>query len=76
MTSYKNVSGKSGVDAYEIHEGHIDVRFSAEIYRTYRYDHAVTGRGHVEEMKRLATAGIGLNSYINGNVKYQYASKF
>ena len=33
----------------------------------YRYSYIKTGQAHVEEMKRLAIVGEGLNSYIGKN---------
>ena len=33
----------------------------------YRYSYINTGQAHVEEMKRLAIVGEGLNSYIEKN---------
>ncbi len=51
-------------------ESNIMVQFkNGEIY-TYTYDSA--GEDNVEEMKRLAQNGGGLNSFILTNVKYDY----
>ena len=41
----------------------------------YEYNYSRTGSYHIENMKRLAMAGSGLNSYINTNVKYSYSRK-
>lgn len=78
MQLYKNLSGQSGVIAYEIGNDSIDVKFreiSKDGSSTYKYSRSHTGLHHVEQMKRLATAGLGLNSYINKNVRKLYASK-
>lgn len=45
---------------------YIDVRFF-ENPVIYRYSYIKIGQAHVEEMKRLAIVGEGLNSYIEKN---------
>ena len=72
MERYRNLSGDSGVAAYEIHPESIWVQFNNSTAKTYVYSHARAGRDHVEQMKRLAVAGLGLNSYIMRNVQYRY----
>lgn len=47
---------------------YIDVRFF-ENPVIYRYSYIKTGQAHVEEMKRLAIVGEGLNSYIVKNFR-------
>ena len=64
MKKYLNISGKSGVLSYEIGKDYIAILFIGEP-STYVYSHAVTGRRHVEKMKRLAEAGSGLSTYIS-----------
>jgi len=44
----------------------------ADTESVYRYSYESTGRENVEEMKRLAAQGHGLNSFINRRVKYLY----
>jgi len=78
MQPYKNLSGQSGVIAYEIGEDFIDVKFrerSKDGCDTYKYSYFRPGSQHVEQMKRLALIGLGLNSYINKNVRKLYESK-
>ena len=70
MEHYGNLSGDSGVYAYEIGSSYIVVQFNTGA--TYRYSYAKAGNYHVEQMKQLARRGSGLNSYINRNVKYLY----
>ncbi|MEC3764805.1 hypothetical protein [Cupriavidus sp. SS-3] len=41
----------------------------------YTYDYRRPGRRHVEQMKRLATAGRGLCSYISQEVGKDFAYK-
>jgi len=68
MERYRNSSGSSGVSAYEIGSDYILVKFSGTA-RTYRYSYRKAGQNHVENLKRLAKSGSGLNSYINIHVK-------
>jgi hypothetical protein len=62
MRLYINLSGHSGVQAYEVGPDWIDVRWTDGIYR---YAAAKVGAGNVEKMKRLASLGRGLNTFIN-----------
>jgi len=73
MQPYANVGGNSGVRAYEIGPDWICVQFSDG--STYLYTYQSAGYANVEEMKRLAMQGWGLNSFINRVVKYKYARK-
>ena len=71
MERYRNSGGDSGVSAYEIGSDYIIVKFSGTA-RTYRYSYRKAGQNHVENLKRLAKSGSGLNSYINRYVKNLY----
>lgn len=71
MERYRNSGGGSGVSAYEIGSDYILVKFSGTA-RTYRYSYRKAGQNHVENLKRLAQRGSGLNSYINKYVKHLY----
>lgn len=73
MQQYANVSGGSGVRGYQSGSNYIDVYFSDGAI--YRYTYASAGSSAVEQMKRLATAGSGLNGYINQYVRKAYAAK-
>lgn len=75
MAIYKNVSGSSGVESYEVGTDFIEVKFKAGAFRFYKYTYISAGQAHVEEMKKLAAIGHGLNAYINGRVKDKFASK-
>ena len=72
MTPYSNLSGDSGVAAYEIGNDFIKVQFchSPEVYI---YDSAKPGSSHVQQMQRLAVAGRGLSTYISQHVKKNYS---
>ena len=73
MEPYINLSGNSGVAAFEIMDDSITVRFKDG--GKYLYTYWSAGAEHVERMKTLAANGNGLNSYINKHVKKKYASK-
>ena len=73
MEKYKNLSGNSGVTAYENGPSSIIVQFKDN--SKYLYNYTKPGSQHTENMKNLAVAGRGLNTYINTHVKYDYASK-
>ena len=71
MERYRNSGGDSGVAFYEIGPDYIAVRFSST-GKIYTYSYRKAGSSHVENMKRLAQSGSGLNSYINRYVKNLY----
>ena len=73
MENYKNLGGDSGIVSYKIGSDFIEVYFSDN--SGYLYNCQNPGQRDVEEMKRLAGMGEGLNSYINRVVRKNYASK-
>lgn len=73
MEKYKNLSGDSPINAYEIGPDFIKVEFLDGT--TYLYTYESTGRDNVEHMKELAKAGGALSSFINNVVKEAYAEK-
>lgn len=70
MQQYKNLGGNSNVKAFFIGEDYIDVQFGSG--KPYRYSYQSAGKDKVEEMKRLALLGSGLNSYIMRNARKDY----
>jgi hypothetical protein len=64
METYRNISGNSGVIAFEIGANFVRVQFR---HRTtpYLYTYQSAGIANVDEMKRLARLGQGLNTFIN-----------
>lgn len=74
MKTYKNLSGNSGIVAYETGKDFIKIKFEGEsgIY-TYNYEHP--GRVPVEKMKLLALKGEGLGTFVIEQVGANYASK-
>jgi hypothetical protein len=73
MTPYKDIDDDSGVRAYNIEDGYIDVQFKDGAL--YRYTSMSAGQANLEKMARLARAGDGLNSFINRNVKQRYSAR-
>jgi hypothetical protein len=71
MHFYENHT--SGVESFEIGDRSITVRFVAG--GTYLYDQSKPGRMHVAQMISLARAGAGLATYINQQVRGNYARK-
>ena len=68
MKKYLNINGDSNVKCYEIGTDYIDVIFNGTD-KKYRYSYNSAGKENVENMKKLAEIGNGLNSFININVK-------
>lgn len=73
MEKYQNLGGDSGVIFYEINDESIKVWFNDGKWYFYTYTSA--GSSNIEEMKRLAQQGQGLNAYINQYVRDKYESK-
>jgi hypothetical protein len=71
MTPYSNLSGDSGVVAYEIGDDFIKVQFRHSP-KLYVYDSARPGLSHVHQMQKLAVAGKGLATYISQHVNKNY----
>jgi hypothetical protein len=74
MPRYANHSGTSDIVSYEVEPTAIHVRFANGV--TYVYDERKPGSHVVEQMKRLATHGRGLGTYINEHIKKNYSRKF
>lgn len=74
MQPYSNLSGDSGVLAYQNGSDYIIVQFKAGQYTFYKYTYASAGNSVVEVLKDLAQSGRGLNSYISTH-KPAYSSK-
>ncbi|TSJ41660.1 hypothetical protein [Fluviicola chungangensis] len=70
---YLNRGGNSNVANYSIEGDSITVQFKDG--SMYLYNYFSTGVAGVEQMKRLAVNGMGLNSYISRFVRKQYARK-
>jgi hypothetical protein len=73
MQRYKNLSGESGVLAYEIGDRSITIRFSDG--DRYLYTDQSAGAENIAEMQRLATLGSGLSTFISQVIRERYARK-
>ena len=73
MQRYKNISGNSGVIAYQIGRDSITIEF--EDGAIYRYTYNSAGRSNIEQMKALAAAGSGLSTFVVRHVRKAYAAK-
>ena len=73
MIPYHNSSNNAGVTAYEPGADFIIVKFQDG--RVYLYNHEVTGKTDIEQMKVLALNGEGLTTFINQHVKDKYAKR-
>lgn len=63
MQPYSNLSGRSGVVAFETGDGYIDVEFTNR--NIYRYTNESAGSGMIAHMHELAISGRGLATYIS-----------
>ncbi|MCC6370613.1 MAG: hypothetical protein IT236_06405 [Bacteroidia bacterium] len=74
MKTYKNLSGNSGVVAYEMGEKFICIKFEGES-SIYTFNYRRPGRALVEQMKALALKGQGLSTFITEKVGANFDSK-
>ena len=74
MERYKNLSGKSKITSYSIDENSITILFDNESF--YLYSIMKVGLANMNQMKKLALQGLGLNSFINKNVSKLYDKKW
>lgn len=79
MTDYQNLSGRSNVAQFEIGRDYVNVKFKTtnnDGCNTYKYSYRSAGQYNVEQMKSLATRGIGLNSFIMTDARDLYENKW
>lgn len=79
MVNYKNLSGDSNVSRYEIGPDFIIVEFKnigKDGCNTYKYSYISAGQSNIDEMRKLAVEGRGLNSFINTQVRKDYEKKW
>lgn len=74
MKTYKNLSGNSGVVAYETGEKYIKIKFEGES-GIYTFNYKRPGRQQVEKMKAMALKGQGLSTYISEVVGANFDTK-
>ena len=63
MKPYANLSGDSGISAYEYGSDWIHIQFVHG--GTYEYTSSSVGAANLETLKRLADSGDELNTFIN-----------
>lgn len=68
MQRYRDRDNDSGAQYYEPGPTYIKIKFKSSS-KVYEYTYAKEGQRHIENMKRLAQAGDGLNSYINKHIR-------
>lgn len=73
MKPYRNLSGRSGVRAYQLGLDAISVEFADG--SVYLYTRASAGSAAIAHMQALAEAGRGLATYINRHVGERYAER-
>ena len=73
MPRYRNLSGHSGVVAYEMAPDAITLTFVNG--DRYRYSAIRPGRNAVDRMKVLAEAGRGLATFVSQHVRDNYERK-
>jgi hypothetical protein len=73
MERYANRNRDSGVSGYQTGSNYVWVEFSTG--SVYEYTYSSAGVLNIENMKSLAIAGSGLNSFINSTVKKRYSRR-
>ena len=74
MPRYANLSGSSGVVAYQTGADSITVEFASG--QKYLYNYHSAGPANVETMKKLAAQGQGLSAFISNVVREGYAKRW
>jgi hypothetical protein len=74
MRIYENISGKSGVVAYEIGEGCIWIQFAGDA-EPYLYTNESAGAENIRTMQDLARAGKNLATFVSRHVKTDYVKR-
>ncbi len=75
MKRYGNLSGSSGVVAYEVKDKGSSIVLKFQGGDAYLYDGRKPGKRDVLEMIRLAHEGRGLSTYVSQHVRERYAEK-
>lgn len=76
MRPYKNLGGNSNVEAYEIGDDSILVKFGGDTCRHYLYTYESCGEAEVKKMKTLAEAGQGLGGFLATKPYHKEAKKW
>lgn len=73
MTPYKNLNENSGIKAYQLLPDGIKLEFADG--SIYLYNISANGERAIKIMKALAKKGIGLTTYINQEIRGNFAEK-
>jgi hypothetical protein len=79
MEPYGNLSGNSSVEAYEIGDDYIQIKFypTTGLSRTnYKFTKESVGEENFEKMKEMAKEGRGLNHFVKYSVRELYSEKW
>lgn len=76
MIPYKNLGGDSNVEAYEIGENSVSIKFRGGKCQHYLYTYESCGENEVEKMKELAAAGQGLGAMLATKPYHKEAKKW
>ena len=71
MIRYSNRGGNSNVESYEIGNDYIAVKFKGK-NKIYVYSYSTAGAQNVDQAKKLAENGSGINNYIMLNMKNNF----
>ena len=74
MQKYKNLNNDSEVEAYDIDEDYVLIKFKNNVRYLYNEHH--TGKENLEILKKLAKEGKGLNHFINEHLAKKHAKVF
>jgi hypothetical protein len=73
METYRNLGGRSGVVAFDLGTDSITIEYANG--GVYLYTNSSAGAANIEQMKKLARQGSGLNTFINQQIREKYQAK-
>jgi len=73
MHRYRNMSGESGVVAYDIDSDSITIQFTGG--DRYLYTERSAGPENIAKMQELAREGRGLSTFVSQHIRNRYARK-
>ena len=73
MEPYKNISGHSGIIAFQTGVDEIKIQFVDG--SIYQYTSGVAGNKNIKKMKKLAVSGQGLATFISTTIRTNYTAK-
>lgn len=73
MLKYKNITGSSSIVGYSSGMSYIEIYYDNGY--VFKYTEESIGKTHLEELKRLAELGFGLNDYIKTHCYNKHVSR-